>query len=95
MDTRRHSLNCSDPSSPFFHGFRLAVSGNTATARSLKDEHTAPLLRPHSTKLVQTDVFFKGSTQELSARPIFPEELSSKNGCLCSYTALFKKLKTH
>ena len=95
MDTYRHSHNSPDPSMPAAHGFRVAVSGNSATAKSLKDELTAPLLRPHSTKLVQTNVFFKGSTQELSARPIFPEELSSKNGFLCSYTALFKKLKSH
>jgi len=95
MDTKRYSLNCSDPSMPAVHGFRVAVSGNSATARPLKDEYTDPLLRPYLTKLVQTNVFLKGSTPELPARPIFPGELSSKNGYLCSYTALFEKFKSH
>jgi hypothetical protein len=90
MDTNRHSHNSSDPSMPDAHGFWVVVSGNSATAKSMKDEHAAPLIRPHSTKLVQTNVFFKGSTQELSARPIFPGELTSRNGCLCGYTALLK-----
>ncbi|MDG1326614.1 MAG: hypothetical protein P8P49_12685 [Opitutales bacterium] len=95
MDTNRRSHSSSDPSIPAAHDFRVAVSGNSATARSLKDDHTSPLLRSHSTKLVQTNVFFNGSTLGLSARPIFPEGLFPKNGCLFSYTALLKKLKSH